>query len=82
MTEKNTELKMEDLEQVNGGIGGSAGKLPEKPGCIVYKISRGDTLGKIARRYGTTVDDIMAVNRGIIISRNDITAGYYIYIPD
>ena len=65
---------------VVGGAGGSPHPLPDKSGCIVYRIARGDTLGKIARRYGTTAERIKAVNT-TVHNVNDITAGYYIYIP-
>jgi LysM repeat protein len=41
------------------------------PGTSVYTVVRGDTLYSIARRYGTTVDAIMAVN-GL--------SGTYIYV--
>ena len=74
------ELSMNEMNNIVGGSGGSPHPLPEKSGCIVYQIVRGDTLGKIARRYGTTAARIKAVNR-TIFNLNDITAGYYIYIP-
>jgi bacteriocin-like protein len=74
------ELNMNEMNNVVGGSGGSARPLPAKSGCIVYQIVRGDTLGKIARRYGTTAERIKAVNT-TIHNLNDITAGYYIYIP-
>ena len=75
-----TELNLNEMENVSGGTGGSPRPLPEKHGCRVYKIVRGDTLGKIARINGTTVEKIKAVN-STIHNVNDITAGYYIYIP-
>ena len=74
------ELNMNDMNSIVGGTGGSPHPLPDKSGCIVYRIARGDTLGKIARRYGTTAERIKAVNT-TIHNLNDITAGYYIYIP-
>lgn len=74
------ELNMDELGEVIGGTGGSSKPLPPKKGCIVYQIVRGDTLGKIARRYGTTAEVIKSVNT-TIHNVNDITAGYYIYIP-
>lgn len=74
------ELSMDEMNNVVGGSGGSPRPLPDKSGCIVYQIVKGDTLGKIARRYGTTAERIKAVNT-TIHNLNDITAGYFIYIP-
>ena len=42
-----------ELEIVNGGASN---------GAQYYKIVPGDTLGKIAKKYGTTVDRLMALN--------------------
>ena len=75
------ELKLNDLEQVSGGKGGSVKELPHKDGCIVYQIASGETLTSIAKWYNTTVDEIMKVNDGIIPNKDDITAGRYIYVP-
>ena len=75
------ELNINELEGILGGKGGSKTKLPPKGGCIVYQIQSGDKLGVIARRYNTTVEAIQAANPGLIPNKNDITAGYYIYIP-
>lgn len=79
MAEMN-ELKAEELEAVSGGTGGSRNPLPEKAGCIVYRIKKGDKLGVVARNHNTTCEAIKAVN-STIKNVNDITAGYYIYIP-
>ena len=46
------ELNLDEMNNIVGGAGGSPHPLPDKSGCIVYRIARGDTLGKIARRYG------------------------------
>lgn len=75
------ELNLNELDAVTGGTGGSRDPLPEKAGCFVYHIKKGDTLGKLGRRFGTTAEKIKAVNR-TIHNINDISAGYYIYIPD
>ncbi len=74
------ELNMNEMNNVVGGAGGSPHPLPEKSGCIVYRIMRGENLGVIARRYGTTAERIKAVNP-TIHNVNDLTSGYYIYIP-
>ncbi len=75
------EIKMEELESVSGGSGGSPTELADKPGFLVYKIQKGDKLGAIARRYGTTAEYLKTINP-TITNVNDITAGYYIYVPD
>ena len=68
------ELNLNEMNNIVGGAGGSPHPLPDKSGCIVYRIARGDTLGKIARRYGTTAERIKAVNT-TVHNVNDITAG-------
>ena len=75
------ELNANEMESVNGGMGGSSKALPAKEGYIVYQIEKGDNLTRIAKWYGTTVQAIKAANPGLIRDINDITAGYYIYIP-
>ena len=76
----NIELKPAELEEVSGGNGGSPTVLPHKAGYIVYQIARGDNLTRIAKRYNTTVKAIDDANP-TITNVNDITAGYWIYIP-
>ena len=83
MNENISELNLEDMEKVSGGAPGYGGypeKPPKKAGCKIYHIKQGDTLGKIAREKGTTVELIMAVNPEIK-DYNKIRAGWYIYIP-
>lgn len=74
------ELNLSEMEEVAGGRGGSKTPLPPKGNFGVYQIVKGDTLGKIARRYNTTVDYLMVINPSIK-NKNDITAGYYMYVP-
>ncbi len=77
------ELNAEQMEDVAGGkvsYGGYAKKPTEKPGYVIYRIASGDNLGKIARKYKTTVAKIVAANP-TITNPNRIMAGYYIYIP-
>ena len=78
--ENTKELNPNEMEQVSGGTGGSPTRLPMKLGCTVYHIQAGDTLGAIARQHNTTAEQIRAVNT-TISNLNDITAGYYIYVP-
>ena len=75
-----TELKISEMEQIAGGKGGSPTVLPRKEGYIVYQSASGETLGRIARKYNTTVNAIVAANT-TIKNPDDITAGYWIYIP-
>ena len=83
MSENMNEIKMEELNDVNGGAGGYGGspkRLPDKAGRKVIRIQSGDNLGKIARANGTTVEAIMAMNPSIT-NPNKIMAGFYIYVP-
>lgn len=74
------ELTLNEMEKIVGGTGGSCRPLPDKEGFLVYQIRRGDTLGKIARRYNTTAEYLKSINP-TIDNINDITPGYYIYVP-
>ena len=76
------ELNEEAMEQVSGGSnkGGYEHRPREKAGCFIYKVQSGDTLIRIASRYGTTVNRIMRVNPELS-NPNYIVAGHYIYIP-
>ena len=80
--ENMNELNLNELENVTGGKdeAGYEKKPRAKKGCEIYQIQKGDTLGKIAKRKGTTVEKIMAVNP-VIKNASFIIAGYYIYIP-
>ena len=46
---------------------------------IIYFVKPGDTLGKIAKRFRSTVDDIARVNG--IEDVNKILVGQQLYIP-
>ena len=77
------ELDLNEMEAVSGGKneGGYSRKPSEKSGCRIYQIKPGETLGKIARANGTTVNKIMAVNPELK-SADFIVAHCFIYIPD
>jgi LysM repeat protein len=47
----------------------------------VYVIKSGDTLSKIAREFGVTVDDLLAANKDTISNPNKISVGDEIVIP-
>lgn len=49
------------------------------PGTFLYRVQSGDTLYRLAQRYGTTVSAILAVNPGI--DPNRLSIGQMICIP-
>ena len=65
MTENMKELSVNEMEQVNGGYD-------------TYIVVKGDTLFKISRRYGVTVDDLVRWNG--IKNRNLIHPGQQLKI--
>lgn len=70
---KAADLTEEELKLVDGGVIGDTGYY------IRYQIKRGDTLMRIAERYGTTVDTLVRING--IANKNRIYAGHYLLIP-
>ena len=73
------ELSLSEMEGISGGGGGFA--VPrEKEGCACYQIQPGDSLEKIAKKYGTTAEYLHSINPTIFNIR-DITVGYYIFVP-
>ncbi len=54
-------------------------KTPKKKASGTYKIRRGDTLGKIAAKYGLSVSALRAANKGI--NPNKLYVGKKITIP-
>ena len=74
------ELNVNEMEEAAGGRGGSRYMLPDKRNCVVYRVHRGDTLSFLAQDNRTTVQRILSLNP-TIKNPNDITAGYYIYLP-
>ena len=68
-------LNVEEMNEIAGGYR----KPAEKFGYVIYQIKRGDTLGKIARMFGTTQKKNMSYNPKIV-NKNKIYAGDYIYI--
>jgi Ni/Co efflux regulator RcnB len=61
-----------------GRTGGITAALQQRPEVSTYRVNRGDTLWSIARRHGTTVDELKRLN-GIRTSR--IVAGQVITVP-
>lgn len=64
------EINAEELDQVAGGISGNYFK---------YTVVKGDTLHRIAKRFGTTVDILVKINK--IKNRNLIHVGQVLLIP-
>ena len=53
---------------IKSGLSGGSGSTTTEtttPGAEYYAVQSGDTLGSIAQKYGTTVDDLMTLNPGI-----------------
>ena len=65
MSENLKELNLNELENIKGGYD-------------TYKVVKGDTLYKISRRYGVTVDDLVRWNG--IKNRNLIHPGQLLKI--
>ncbi len=62
------------------GAGSAAPTTPAAPTPVVYVVKTGDTLTSIARKYGLTVDDLLAANPQIK-DPNKIKVGDQITIP-
>jgi len=75
-----TELSEEELNAVDGGAV-QFRVPPAKRGFIVYQISKGDTLGRIALHFGCTIKDLMSWNP-YITDMNKIYSGAYLYIRE
>ncbi len=54
--------RQEAAEVVTDAKWEEEGECQPMPGAVIYRVQKGDTLWKIAKRYRTTVDDILAVN--------------------
>ena len=57
-------VEVSKKEYINGikGVEVSNEELPEIPSLIIYYVKSGDSLWKIAKKYRTTVEDIMKYN--------------------
>ena len=76
---ENLEAVELDMNEMNEVAGGAFKPLPDKRGFIIYQISKGETLGRIAKRFGVTVKDLMNWNPKIV-DKNKIYYGDYLYI--
>jgi LysM repeat protein len=57
-------IEVSKKENINGikGIEISNEELSEVPSLVIYYVKEGDSLWKIAKKYRTTVEDIMKYN--------------------
>ncbi len=74
MSENNRNLELEEMEEVSGGVYGDGTVT-----IIEYVVVRGDTLGKLANRFNTSVSSIMNLNP-IIKNKNLIVTGWKLQI--
>ena len=70
---RNTNLNIMNEIQTNGE------REAEDYSLILYIVKKGDTLWQIAKRYGSTIDDIVRTNG--IEDANQITVGQKLFIP-
>lgn len=79
LRDKEANIAFEDLKDyiINGkkALGGNL--YPE--GGAIYTVQQGDVLGSIAKRYNTTVNEILAVNKGM--NPDKLALGQKINIP-
>jgi LysM repeat protein len=59
----------------------AAPATPAAPTPQVYVIKQGDTLSKIAKKFGISVDELLAANTTTIKDPNKIGLGQQIIIP-
>ena len=76
----NIELNLNEMEEFTGGKGGSKRELHPTKYYDVHQIKEGENLTRIAKQYNTTVNALLKANP-TITNKNDITAGYWIYVP-
>jgi len=71
--DRNTNMNIMDEIQTNGE------REAQDYSLIIYMVKKGDTLWKIAKKYGSTVDDIVRTNG--IEDENKINVGQKLFIP-
>lgn len=68
-----------DYDAIAKAIGGAATKPAGSEAAATYTVKAGDTLARIAAKYGTTVDALVALNN--IKNKNLIRVGQIIKLP-
>lgn len=69
------------IPQQSGNVGNTAGGESVNNKFQIYVVQTGDNLWTIARRYGCTVNDIIALNSELITNPNRIFAGWNLKVP-
>ena len=69
-----------DFAAIAKKLGGASGGTTETSGPTIYTVKSGDTLSKIADKYGTTVDTMVEINA--IQNRNLIRVGQVLMLQD
>ena len=77
--------KEKDTRGLHGKCGskkrGKKAGLPRRGSVALYRIKRGDTLAKIARRFKTDAETIMGLNRSRIEHPAFLEVGMKIRVP-
>lgn len=79
MSKTEKEQKKVEQQEVKENIGEVKQESRSCPGGTLYTIRRGDTFFELARRFGTTVNAIVAANPGV--NPNNLQVGQVICIP-
>ena len=71
------------VDSVSGksAVGKSAAKSPAAAPAGTYEVKRGDTLGRIARRHGVRVSDLMQANKMDEAAARKLRIGQKLVIP-
>ena len=72
-------INEKELNEVSGGVVLEGDRYVGP--CFEYVVVEGDTLNKLARRFGTSVNIIYNLNRDKIQDKNIIRVGWKLLIP-
>lgn len=77
---KHGKLPYVDYSESGAAAGGGTATKPTTGGATIYTVKAGDTLSKIAAKYGTTVDALAEINA--IKNKNLIRVGQVLMLQD